>query len=64
MWRTMILPGLARLASGDSVSFADFEPHPLRNDGSVDAVAIVCVIGDHEGSPPSADHRPLVVDRG
>ena len=39
-----------RLHAGDSISFADYEPHQLRNDGKVEARAIVCVIGDHEGS--------------
>ena len=35
-----------RLSAGDSISFANFEPHQLLNDGSVEARAIVCVIGD------------------
>ena len=39
-----------RLAAGDSISFAQFEPHQLRNDSRVEARAIVCVIGDHEGA--------------
>jgi transcriptional regulator with XRE-family HTH domain len=42
-----------RLSAGDSISFADFEPHQLRNDGSVEARAILCVVGDPEGSRPS-----------
>ena len=37
------------LRAGDSVSFADFEPHRLRNDGRAEARAIVCVVGDYEG---------------
>ena len=41
-----------RLNAGDSISFANFEPHQLRNDGSLAARAIVCVIGDHEGIRP------------
>lgn len=45
-----------RLSTGDSVSFADFQPHRLRNDGAVDARAIVCVVGDYEGSPAPAHH--------
>ena len=39
-----------RLAAGDSISFAQFEPHQLRNDSRVEARAIVCVIGDDEGA--------------
>ena len=46
--------GEHRLHVGDSISFADFEPHQLRNDGKVEARAIVCVIGDYEGSQPPA----------
>ncbi len=38
-----------RLNAGDSISFADFEPHQLRNDGTAEARAIVCVIGDDGG---------------
>ena len=38
------------LRAGDSVSFADFQPHRLRNDGRADARAIVCVVGDYEGT--------------
>lgn len=41
-----------RLGAGDSISFADFEPHQLRNDGKVEARAIVCVIGDEQGHQP------------
>ena len=41
-----------RLGPGDSLGFADFQPHRLRNEGKVEARAIVCVIGDDEG------HRP------
>ena len=43
-----------RLTPGDSISFADFQPHQLRNEGDVEARAIVCVIGDEEGHRPSA----------
>jgi transcriptional regulator with XRE-family HTH domain len=35
-----------RLGAGDALSFANFEPHQLRNDGAVEARAIVCVVGD------------------
>jgi transcriptional regulator with XRE-family HTH domain len=35
-----------RLGPGDSISFGDFQPHHVRNDGTADARAIVCVIGD------------------
>jgi transcriptional regulator with XRE-family HTH domain len=38
--------GEHRLAAGDALSFANFEPHQVRNDGDVEARAIVCVIGD------------------
>jgi transcriptional regulator with XRE-family HTH domain len=38
--------GEHRLGAGDSISFANFEPHQLRNDGDLEARAIVCVIGD------------------
>ena len=41
------------LAAGDSISFANFQPHQVRNDGAAAARAIVCVIGDDEGG-----HRP------
>jgi transcriptional regulator with XRE-family HTH domain len=37
------------LHAGDSISFAEFQPHQLRNEGSDEARAIVCVIGDYEG---------------
>ena len=40
-----------RLQAGDSISFADFEPHQLRNDTKHEARAIVCVIGDFERAP-------------
>ena len=43
-----------RLSAGDSISFADFQPHQLRNDGSEAARAIICVIGDDEGHRPAA----------
>jgi len=42
-----------RLAAGDSISFADFQPHQLRNEGSGAARAIICVIGDDEGHRPT-----------
>lgn len=45
--------GEHRLHAGDSISFADYEPHQLRNDGKVEARAIVCVIGDHDMGPPA-----------
>ncbi len=38
------------LREGDSVSFADFVPHRVRNDASTEARAIVCVVGDYEGA--------------
>ncbi len=38
-----------RLEAGDSISFADFQPHQLRNDGADEARAVICVIGDEEG---------------
>ena len=47
--------GEHRLSVGDSISFADFEPHQLRNEGPVQARAIVCVIGDYEGHAPVAE---------
>jgi transcriptional regulator with XRE-family HTH domain len=43
--------GEHRLVAGDSISFADFQPHQVRNEGAEEARAIVCVIGDDE------DHR-------
>jgi transcriptional regulator with XRE-family HTH domain len=43
--------GEHRLGPGDSIAFANFEPHQLRNDGTVEARAIVCVVGDESGSP-------------
>jgi transcriptional regulator with XRE-family HTH domain len=46
-----------RLQAGDSVSFADFQPHRLRNDGAVDARAVVCVVGDYQGGEAPA-HPP------
>lgn len=42
-----------RLGPGDSLGFADFQPHRLRNEGNVEARAIVCVIGDDEGHRPT-----------
>ncbi|HJP71002.1 MAG TPA: helix-turn-helix domain-containing protein [Candidatus Limnocylindria bacterium] len=41
-----------RLSAGDAISFGDFQPHRVQNEGAVEARAIVCVIGDDEG------HRP------
>lgn len=41
--------GEHRLRPGDSISFGDFTPHQLRNDGDVEARAIVCAIGDEAG---------------
>ena len=42
------------LGPGDAISFADFAPHHVRNDGTVEGRAILCVIGDDEGRPPAA----------
>ena len=47
-----------RLQAGDSISFADFEPHQLRNDTKLEARAIVCVVGDFEGHRPAPDSPP------
>jgi transcriptional regulator with XRE-family HTH domain len=41
------------LGPGDSITFADFEPHHVRNAGDVEAIAILCVVGDDERRPPS-----------
>ena len=41
-----------RLSAGDSISFGDFQPHHVRNVGSVEARAIVCVIGDDAPEHP------------
>jgi transcriptional regulator with XRE-family HTH domain len=50
-----------RLGPGDSISFGDFQPHHVRNEGRVPARAIVCVIGDpmvgHTERPPDP-HGP------
>lgn len=35
-----------RLGEGDSMGFAGFEPHQLRNHGTVEARAVVCIVGD------------------
>jgi transcriptional regulator with XRE-family HTH domain len=43
------------LGPGDAISFADFEPHHVRNDGAVEGVAILCVVGDEERAPPVAE---------
>jgi transcriptional regulator with XRE-family HTH domain len=42
------------LGPGDAISFADFQPHHVRNDGRVEAVAILCVVGDEERARPAA----------
>ena len=42
-----------RLGPGDSMSFADFQPHQLRNEGDTEARAIICVVGDDEGHRPA-----------
>lgn len=48
-----------RLAAGDSISFGDFQPHRLRNQGTEPARAIVCVIGDEGGARhPEAAPEP------
>jgi transcriptional regulator with XRE-family HTH domain len=41
------------LGPGDAISFADFAPHHVRNDGKVEGRAILCVVGDDERRPPS-----------
>ena len=41
------------LGPGDSITFADFEPHHVRNAGDVEAIAILCVVGDDERHRPS-----------
>lgn len=45
-----------RLEAGDSISFGEFQPHHVRNEGDVEARAIVCVIGDD--APPARSHAP------
>lgn len=35
-----------RLAVGDSLAFGDFEPHQLRNDGALEARAVMCIVGE------------------
>jgi transcriptional regulator with XRE-family HTH domain len=35
-----------RLGRGDSVAFGAFEPHQLRNEGTAEARAVVCIVGD------------------
>jgi transcriptional regulator with XRE-family HTH domain len=47
-----------RLRPGDAISFGEFQPHHLQNDGSVKARAIVCSIGDE----PGARHPPELVE--
>jgi transcriptional regulator with XRE-family HTH domain len=42
------------LGPGDAISFADFQPHHVRNDGRVEGVAILCVVGDDERARPVA----------
>lgn len=49
--------GEHRLGPGDSISFADFEPHRVRNDGEVEARAIVCVVGDWPLVDPTSRAR-------
>jgi transcriptional regulator with XRE-family HTH domain len=46
-----------RLGPGDSISFGDFQPHHVRNEGSRPARAIVCVIGD--GAAGHAERTPV-----
>jgi transcriptional regulator with XRE-family HTH domain len=41
-----------RLGPGDSATFGEFEPHQLRNEGSVEARAVVCIVGDDGERPP------------
>lgn len=43
------------LGPGDAISFADFAPHHVRNDGTVEGRAILCVVGDDEGHRPAAE---------
>ena len=43
------------LGPGDSISFADFAPHHMRNDGDAEGRAILCVVGDDEGHRRAAD---------
>lgn len=43
------------LGPGDSISFADFAPHHVRNDGNAEGVAILCVVGDDQGHRPAAE---------
>jgi quercetin dioxygenase-like cupin family protein len=43
------------LEPGDSISFADFQPHHVRNDGRVEGVAVLCVVGDDERHRPGAE---------
>lgn len=33
-----------RLGTGDSMAFAGFEPHQLRNEGTLEARAVVCIV--------------------
>lgn len=46
------------LGPGDAISFADFAPHHVRNDGKVEGRAILCVVGDDEGHRPAASPPP------
>ena len=43
------------LDPGDSISFADFQPHQVRNDGRVEGVAVLCVVGDDQRHGPGAE---------
>jgi transcriptional regulator with XRE-family HTH domain len=45
------------LGPGDAISFADFAPHHVRNDGSVEGRAILCVVGDDEGHRLAVEPR-------
>jgi len=47
-----------RLGPGDAISFGEFQPHHLQNDGPVESRAIVCSIGDEQG----ARHPPEVLE--
>jgi transcriptional regulator with XRE-family HTH domain len=46
------------LGPSDSITFADFEPHHVRNDGTAEGIAILCVVGDDERRPPSTPPSP------
>jgi transcriptional regulator with XRE-family HTH domain len=38
--------GEHRLSPGDSIAIGDFQPHQLRNDGTDEARAVICMLGD------------------